>query len=165
MAVEGYERLGELEGEWTPSKKDQRRQQEAEDLRRHVQEQAKAEPPPRFSDEQYRTLARIMQTARNRPRSELMRWRLRLFCGHIVERTAHHTHKTIHAAFTTRACEVCGLEPATIVAAEALGRAEQPAPVVSRAPTKTTDRGRIERSIARHEAEAARLRKLLEEDA
>jgi hypothetical protein len=56
-----------------------------------------------------------------------MRWRLRLFCGHVVERHAHHTHTTVHAAFMgATACPECELDPATIVAADTLGRIAQP---------------------------------------
>lgn len=56
-----------------------------------------------------------------------MRWRLRLYCGHVVEKTSHYTHKTLHSAFTgeTR-CPECELDPATVVDGEAIGLTEEP---------------------------------------
>lgn len=40
---------------------------------------------------------------------ELMVWRLRLYCGHTIERTAHRTHLTVHAAFSGSVrCTECG---------------------------------------------------------
>jgi len=64
-----------------------------------------------------------------------MRWRLRLYCGHVVERTAHYTHKTVQAAFTgSTSCPECGLDPATVVDGETIGLQEEP-PRPQRAPT------------------------------
>ncbi|GAA3598501.1 hypothetical protein [Kribbella ginsengisoli] len=63
--------------------------------------------------------------------SELMRWRLRLYCGHVIEKKAHRTHLSVRAAFSGGVrCAECGLDPATIVDAEAIGirRASQAEP-------------------------------------
>ncbi|CAN0262996.1 unnamed protein product, partial [Phaeothamnion confervicola] len=38
--------------------------------------------------------------ARPTPAHELTVWRLQLYCGCVVERTAHQTHRTIHDAFS-----------------------------------------------------------------
>jgi hypothetical protein len=55
------------------------------------------------------------------PATDLTSWRLRLYCGHVVERPAHRTSLTVHAAFMGETkCPTCGLDPATIVAARAL---------------------------------------------
>jgi hypothetical protein len=56
------------------------------------------------------------------PPRDLMRWRVRLYCGHVVERKAHRTHTTISSALDVgSACPTCGLDPATIVAGVPLG--------------------------------------------
>jgi hypothetical protein len=56
-----------------------------------------------------------------------MRWRLRLFCGHVVERTAHISYRTAAQAFTgSHACPECRLDPATILAAKPIGPVAQP---------------------------------------
>lgn len=53
---------------------------------------------------------------------QLMRWRLRLFCGHLVEATAHISYESVDRAFHgSHACPECGLDPAVIVAARPLG--------------------------------------------
>lgn len=58
---------------------------------------------------------------------ELMMWRLRLYCGHVVEKRTHFTHKTVQTAFMgSTSCDQCGLDPATIVDGEAIGLLEEP---------------------------------------
>lgn len=97
-------------------------------------------PPPPLSPTRIKNVRRILDTPRQP--HELMRWRLRLYCGHIVERSAHASHRTLHAAFTGgAACPECGLDPATIVDGEAIGLVEEPpvkAKTVVRAPSKPT---------------------------
>jgi hypothetical protein len=56
---------------------------------------------------------------------ELMRWRLRLYCGHVVETQSHFTHRTLESAVALSiSCPRCGLDPATIVDGEAIGLVE-----------------------------------------
>lgn len=96
-----------------------------------------------------------------------MRWRLRLYCGHVVERTAHYTHKTLHSALmSARACPECGLDPATIVDGEAVGLEAEPlsAPRVAAEPAKAKRSGKptkaeLEARIRELEAEVQGLRK------
>ncbi|WP_346007521.1 hypothetical protein [Janibacter terrae] len=77
-------------------------------------------PPPPMSRSQRDEIARLF--SHRTPPEQLMRWRLRLYCGHVVERTAHYMHKTIHNAFTgSTSCSECGLDPATVVDGEAVG--------------------------------------------
>lgn len=114
-------------------------------------------PPPPMSPSQIEQIARILGS--HRPRHMLMRWRLRLYCGHVVEKTAHYTHKTLHAAFTGSAkCAECGLDPATIVDGAAIGLAQDPptlrAPRARSKPTRT----QLEARIQELEAEVKRLR-------
>ncbi|MGO1510427.1 MAG: hypothetical protein ACTHW4_07630 [Actinomycetales bacterium] len=119
-------------------------------------------PPPPLSPRQIEELSRIF--SRPTPPHELMRWKLRLYCGHVVTKTSHYTHKTLHAAFTgSTSCHECGLDPATIVDGEAIGLAgerpiapPQPAqPSVTRRPTKA----QLEARVRALEQEVERLRK------
>jgi hypothetical protein len=99
---------------------------------------------------------------------ELMRWRLRLYCGHVVGKRSHFTHTTLHSAFTgSTSCDQCGLDPATIVDGEAVGLVEEPPGAtkgISAAPTgrstRTPKPGRaeLETKIRDLEAEIERLR-------
>ena len=94
------------------------------------------------------------------PDHDLMRWRLRLFCGHVVEQRAHYTHKTVPAAFVERACPECNLDPATIIDAEPIGLvSERPLPRAARnpKPAKPT-RSQLESRVRELESEMARLR-------
>lgn len=95
-----------------------------------------------------------------------MMWRVRLFCGHVVEKTAHYTHKTLQAAFVGHVpCPECGLDPATIVDGQARGLLEQSAraqtgrsagePTRARKPTKAE----LEAKVRELDAEVVRLRK------
>lgn len=95
------------------------------------------------------------------PESDLVEWRLRLFCGHVILRNSHHTHTTVHAAFMGGiACPEGGLDPATIVAAQALRRLEPDACPKER--EKRSDDS-IRRGIERHEREIDELRAQLDE--
>lgn len=100
------------------------------------------------------TIARWPET----PPQQLMRWRLGLYCSHVVERTAHVAHRTIHAAFMGDvACPECGLDPASIVAARALGPiASLPEPAAPK-PLISQNRVSLERKLARAKAEVSRL--------
>jgi hypothetical protein len=57
----------------------------------------------------------------------LMRWRVRLYCGHIVETRRHCTidAPTRHGS-SSMPCRECGMDPAQIVAYEPLGMAAKP---------------------------------------
>lgn len=153
--MDGYEHLADPGSDWAPTKKDQRRQREREELVLAARRMAAGAPP--VSDE---TLARVAALlARPTPPTELVNWRLRLFCGHVVNRTAHHTHTTIHGAFMGAvACAECGLDPATIVGAEALGRVAVPQPA---ARSEVKDERRIKAAIAHHERQIEELRRQL----
>lgn len=117
-------------------------------------------PPPPLSPEQIDTIGKLLGTPT--PPAHLMNWRLRLYCGHIVELTAHYTHKTLHGAFTgSISCPECGLDPAVIVDGEAIGLLEQPArakkPDQPTRPVKPT-KAQLESRVRELEAEIARLR-------
>lgn len=122
-------------------------------------------PPPPMSPSQREEIARLF--SRRTPPEQLMRWRLRLYCGHVVERTSHYTHETLHNAFTgSVSCPECGLDPVTIVDGEAIGLAAQPAAArgPARPAAETAARSRkpskaeLEARVAELEAEVARRR-------
>jgi hypothetical protein len=93
------------------------------------------------------------------PACELMVWRLRLYCGHTVERQAHRSHKTVHSAFTGAVkCTECGRDPSTVIDARAIGLAA-PSPHASAVPAvRKPTRAALERRIEELEAEVARLK-------
>lgn len=118
-------------------------------------------PPPPPSPGQIDQLRRLLFSNPTQPH-ELMRWRLRLYCGHIVEKTAHYTHKTVHAAFTgSTSCAECGLAPATIVDAEPIGLAGDPPATPRNAPSppvRKPTRAQLEARVRDLEAEIEELR-------
>lgn len=117
-------------------------------------------PSPPLSPGQVEKIGRILGGP-EQPH-ELMRWRLRLYCGHVVERRAHYTHKTLHAAFTGSVdCPECGLDPATIINGEVIGLEGEPPgareAVVALAPRKPT-KADLEVKVRELQAELDRLR-------
>jgi hypothetical protein len=106
-------------------------------------------------------ITRALQTMRRLPDTPLhqrMRWCLRLYCGHVVERTAHVDHRTIHAAVAAGiVCPECGPDPATIVAGRALGAAASPPQAAAGKSPKRARTGSLERRLARAKAEVAGL--------
>lgn len=155
--MDGYELLDDPGDAFVPTKTQVRRQREREELREHAA-RAATEAPPLSED----TLQRLAVLFSNKTsRSDLVEWRLRLFCGHVIHRNSHHTHRTVHAAFMGGiACPQCGLDPATIVAAQALRRLESDSAPKPR--TKRSDES-IRRAIERHEREIDRLRAQLDD--
>jgi hypothetical protein len=121
--LERYERIPDPGGPFEPTKAHARRQRQAVDIHEAAVRLA-ADAPPLSAE----TIAKVTALLRvPTPPTDLMQWRLRLYCGHEVVRRAHHTHHTVHAAFMGGPrCEQCGLDPATIVAAKAIGRVEEP---------------------------------------
>lgn len=114
-------------------------------------------PMPPMSPTQWERISAIMGTPN--PAHELMIWRLRLYCGHTVERRAHRSHKTVHSAFTGAVkCPECGLDPSTVIDARTMGLAapslHAPAAPVVRKPPRAV----LERRIEELEAEVAQLK-------
>lgn len=112
--------------------------------------------PPGIAANALEVLTMIGQAPKT-PDHQLVRWRLRLYCGHVVERSAHRDQRTVASAFTASRCGKCGLDPATIVAARASGlvgdvpKPKSPEPTPSH--TKT-----LRRQLARAETDVERLR-------
>jgi hypothetical protein len=152
--MDGHERIPDPGDGWRPTKREVPRQREAEEIRQHAR--AMAAPVPPLSQETLQRVAAIV--SRPTPNHELMEWRRGLFCGHVVKRAAHASHTTVHGAFTgSTRCPECGLDPATIVAAEAGGLVEE-RPPQRKATNPEAEQARIEKAIARHERELERLR-------
>jgi hypothetical protein len=123
-------------------------------------------PLPPLSPAQREEIGRILG-APKQPH-ELMQWRLRLYCGHVVEKRSHFTHTTLHSAFTgSTSCDQCGLDPATIVDGNAVGLVKE-APGATTAmraapPGRSTGvrkptRAELETKVRELEAEIERLR-------
>lgn len=121
-------------------------------------------PSPPLSPSQRETITRLL--GHRMPPHELMTWRMRLYCGHIVERAAHYTHKDVRAAFTgSISCPECGLDPATIVDGEAVGLQEEPprptrpgAPAAARERSGRPTKAELEARVRELEEELRRLR-------
>ena len=105
--------MGDPDAPYEPTGREIRQQRQSEEIAEYARNIAKEAPP--LSAQTAARLAVLLKPDVNAP---LMVWRLRLFCGHLVERTAHASHLTVHAAFTgsIHTCPECGLSPASIVA-------------------------------------------------
>lgn len=111
---------------------------------------------PELSDQQMATLAAVMRQSAERNRQhpeDLVVWRLRLYCGHVVERTAHHTHT--HLRYIK--CPECGMDPATVVAAKALRRQDPlPTPKPKKAAAKQPSLAQQNAALRKENAELRR---------
>ncbi|MFJ4680710.1 hypothetical protein [Kitasatospora sp. NPDC088783] len=94
---------------------------------------------------------------------QIMRWRVRLYCSHIVETKRHCSmaNPTMHGSSSMR-CPDCGKDPSVIVAYEPLGLVVEPpnarnAPVPAPKSNRLT-RTQLEQRIAALEAENTRLK-------
>ncbi|MFE2586421.1 hypothetical protein [Streptomyces sp. NPDC059378] len=124
MRVE-YLRRGVPLADYQLTKADHRRQQEAAEIHERVQRQvAKAPPLPEAR------LKRVLELLGSPPPAwEYQQWRLRLYCGHIVEAARLRTSpRPDEGARNTKTCSQCGLNPSVIVAFEPLGPLADPPP-------------------------------------
>jgi hypothetical protein len=153
------------------TRKDHRDQKTAEHIRDAVKEQAakwEAEEAadPELREGRRKTVERgrtMLFTFANQTRDhELMRWRVRLYCGHIVETRRHCTidEPTRHGSSST-VCPECGMDPARIVAYEPLGLVAKPPWSTQRQPRP--NRRSIEKRLKKIEAEANELRNQLQQ--
>ena len=96
---------------------------------------------------------------------ELTRWRLTLYCGHSVERTADSSYATFSAiAGGFGSCETCGVDPAFLVEEKSLGPVVPAPPTVSPTPAPPAVRKALERRAAKLETELAAIRAQLQGD-
>lgn len=117
-----YQRKGDLSAPFNPTKKTERAQQQAQKLHDYVQEiVAKAPPIPPDAREQ---IAALLRPYGNAPKPTQMRWRLRRYCGDVVEETADEKCLEPDQAFKhLEQCPACGRKPSVIVDAEPIGLA------------------------------------------
>ncbi|MEX2982810.1 hypothetical protein [Streptomyces sp. C36] len=114
------------------------------------------------ADARRQEVLELMLSFKN-PDHEIMRWRVRLYCGHITETQRHceNDEPTKHGSSSMR-CPECGKDPARIVAYEPIGLAAEPPRARSGtvAPTRQRKPSRVEleRRVAELEAENRRLR-------
>lgn len=103
-------------------------------------------------------VARVLFDAPTRD-DELNRWRLTLYCGHVVERIAHKSYPTYAAAGGgSRACETCGVDPAFVLDETLVGAAAAPAPSPPAPMSTPRSRKALEQRAAKLEAELAAVR-------
>ncbi|MDI3402874.1 hypothetical protein [Streptomyces cavernicola] len=151
------------------TRKDHRGQKQSEEIREWVQQQvdadnAKCRADPAMAERRrqaFENAARLMQSFKKQDH-EIMRWRVRLYCGHIIQSEAHYTYSDpVSAGTYSKRCPECGRDNMTIVAFEPLGlRAEPPAPAGPPPPVrpKKPTRAELERRVRVLEEENARLR-------
>ncbi len=137
------------------TREDHRRQRQSEETHGAVERMFKENPPPPLSDHQK---ARLRGLLRPHPDYVIMRWRVRLYCGHAVETSRHceNDKPTNHGSASMR-CPQCGMDPAQIVAYEPMGLRGEPAQPIKKQPSKAT----LQRRLKKLEAEAEELRQQL----
>ncbi|WP_326753566.1 hypothetical protein OH738_21260 [Streptomyces hirsutus] len=155
--------------EYELTRRDHRRQKQSEEIsqsvRRQVEEDnAKCRADPARAERRRQALedvAKLMQSFKTQDH-EIMRWRVRLYCGHIIETEAHQTYNDpVSAGTYGRRCSECGEDRQTIVAFEPIGlRAEPPEPTepTPPLPPKKPTRAELERRVRALEEENERLR-------
>ncbi|MFD8512246.1 hypothetical protein ACFV27_14275 [Streptomyces antimycoticus] len=138
---------------------DHRQQEQSENIRRWAEKvlaekeaEERADPVlaagRRAAADRALDMLRSFQT----PEREIMRWRVRLYCGHIVETRRHRENgkPTLHGSSSMQ-CPECGKDPSVIVAFEPIGLAGDPlappTPVTSLRPKRLT-RAELERRVA-----------------
>lgn len=134
-------------------------------VRRQVEEDnAKCRADPARAERRrqaFENVAELMQSFKKADH-EIMRWRVRLYCGHIIETEAHYTYTDpLSAGSYGRRCSECGEDRQTIVAFEPIGlRGEPPEPTESTPPPppKKPTRADLERRVKTLEKENERLR-------
>lgn len=119
-----YQRKGDLAAPFNRTKNVERAQEQAQKLHDYVEEiVAKAPPiPPDARDK----IAELLRPYADVPKPGQMRWRLRRYCGDVVEETADEKHFDSDEAFKhLDRCPGCGRKPAVIVEAEPIGVASR----------------------------------------
>lgn len=173
MAKVEYEGSGVPLEDYQLTRWDHRNQEQSEASSKRSEERAKearareqADPEiTRRKHEAFRQAWELMQKFKT-PEHEIMRWRVRLYCGHITETRRHQevATPTTHGPYSMQ-CPECGKDPSMIVAYEPIGLVAEPPPPPPKAappppsPKKPT-RAQLERRIAALEEENRRLRSL-----
>lgn len=98
VALKRYEQVGDPDIPVALDRRAHSRQRQAEATRESI-DRLLAEAPP-STEEAAERLAEILAVPT--PPRQLMRWRLRLYCGHVVEWSAFIEYRTHQEAFTSR---------------------------------------------------------------
>ncbi|MGA5068070.1 hypothetical protein ACPB9E_30560 [Streptomyces exfoliatus] len=164
-----YQSSGVPLEEYELTRRDHRCQKESEERSERVRKQvdediAKCRADPARAERRrqaFENVAKLMQSFKKQDH-EIMRWRVRLYCGHIIQTEAHYTYTDpISAGGYSKQCPECGEDRQTIVAFEPIGlRAEPPKatePTPPPPPKKPT-RAELERRVKALEKENERLR-------
>ncbi|MEU4278014.1 hypothetical protein AB0F57_24345 [Streptomyces tanashiensis] len=109
----------------------------------------------------FENVAKLMQSFKKADH-EIMRWRVRLYCGHIMEMEAHYTYTDpLSAGSYGRRCSECGGDGQTIVAFEPIGLRGSPPKATEHLPPpppKKPTRADLEQRVKSLEKENERLR-------
>lgn len=155
--------------EYELTRRDHRRQKQSEESRQWARRQvdednAKCRADPAMAERRRQAFEgawKLIQSFKKQDH-EIMRWRVRLYCGHIIETEAHYTYTDpLSAGASSKRCPECGTDGSTIVAFEPIGlRAEPPEPTepTPPPPPKTPTRAELERRVKALEKENERLR-------
>ncbi|WP_139140973.1 hypothetical protein [Streptomyces oceani] len=150
-----YQSSGSPLNSYELSRSDHRRQRDVENMHRWVEEQLAKAPP--FSEEQAERLREMFRLDEPRQPWRYMRWRVRLYCGHVVEVERPRAWERPDGQTSDHEqCTECGKEPAIIVAFEPIAPVGEPPGEEKRSPTPV--RPRTRRTNADLEAENTKLR-------
>ena len=164
-----YQSHGEPLETYELTRRDHQAQKESESIHAHVEKlaaqwQAEEAADPDLRRARQKNIDRAWEiiNAAQTPDYLIMRWRVRLYCGHIEETSRHSEveEPRKHGASSMR-CPVCGLDPAAIVAYTPIGR-KGPPPGISRAQASRANRPtrqQLEKRVAQLEAELAELKR------
>ncbi len=164
-----YRSIGVPLEEYELTRGDHRRQKQSEEskewARRQVEEDnAKCRADPERAERRrqaFENVAKLIQSFKKADH-EIMRWRVRLYCGHIIETEAHYTYTDpLSSGPYGRRCSGCGEDGQTIVAFEPIGlRGEPPESTepLPPPPKKKPTRAELERRVKTLEEENERLR-------
>lgn len=168
MAGVSHESHGTPLDDYQLTKEDHRNQRGAETARDHVAKliaqwyaEEAADPVLKARRDENRRSALQMIADFQPEDHDLMRWRVRLHCGHITETRRHITitEPRMHGSSSER-CTECGLDPSHIVAYEPLGTVRERPTVVARSTpaARRPTRAQLELQVTELEAEITRLR-------
>ncbi|MFB8396250.1 hypothetical protein [Streptomyces yangpuensis] len=155
--------------EYELTRRDHSRQKQSEEIsewaRRQVEEDdAECRADPARAERRlqaFENVAKLMQSFKKADH-EIMRWRVRLYCGHIIETEAHYTYTDpLSAGSYGRRCSECGEDRQTIVAFEPIGLRGEPQEAIEPLPPpppKKPTRAELERRVKTLEKENERLR-------
>ena len=155
-----YEGFGDPDQPTEYDSRIERNQQQCRELHEQIEREFRENPPGPLPREAIAKLRQLFSVPT--PDHELMTWRLRLYCGHVIEATANIDNKRFGSpGIGGHRCSECGLENQTTVASNALGTV---ADLAEKSKGKRTKPAKAvprsdEQRIAELEAELAELKR------